>query len=38
MVDGDDRNDIKNMKYQGEDKDHVFIAMENNPNKKTKQK
>ncbi len=41
MVDGDDKNDIKDMedmKYQGEDEDHVSIVMENNINKKKKTK
>jgi hypothetical protein len=40
MVDGDDKNDLEgmeHMKYQGEDEDDVLIAMENNPNKKTKE-
>jgi hypothetical protein len=41
MVDGDDRNDMKDMEdmeHQGENEDHVLTTMENNPNKKTKEK
>jgi hypothetical protein len=40
MLYGDDKNDIEDiedMKYKGEDEDHVLITMENNPNKKTKE-
>ncbi len=39
MVDGDDRNDMENMKdmeHQDEDEDHVLTTMENNPTKKAK--
>jgi hypothetical protein len=39
MVDGDDRNDIENMKdmkHQGEDEDLVLTTMENNLTKKAK--
>jgi hypothetical protein len=40
MLYGDDKNDIEDMedmKYKGEDEDHVLITMENNPNQKTKE-
>jgi hypothetical protein len=38
MVDGDDRNDMEDMEHQGENRNHVLTTMENNPNKKTKEK
>jgi len=37
MVDGDDKNDIEDMEYQGENENHVLITMENNPSKKAKE-
>ncbi len=39
MVDGDNRNDVENMKnmeHQGEDENYVLTTMENNPTKKAK--
>ncbi len=40
MVDGDDKNDMENMKdmeHQGEDEDYVLTTMENNPTEKAKE-